>query len=209
MTETTAAALADITDAVEIFEGARRRIFSVAYRMLHSVADAEDIVQDVWLRWQFCDRDAVRDVTAFLVTTTTRLCINVLQSAHARRETCAAPWLPEPVGTKADPALGAERTDALQSATLTLLEKLAPAERAAYILREAFDYPYEAIGHTVGVTDVNARQLVSRARKRLTNGRRTAATAADQRRLFSAFMSAARTGEMAALEGVLAADVAA
>lgn len=205
----TAATLDDPTDAVQIFEGVRRRIFGVAYRMLNSVADAEDIVQDVWLRWQFCDRDAVRDATAFLVTTTTRLCINVLQSAHTRRETCAGPWLPEPVDTTTDPALGVERDDAVRSATVTLLEKLAPAERAAYVLREAFDYPYELIGQTIQVTDVNARQLVSRARKRLTAERRASTRIAEQHRLYSAFVAAARSGEMTALEELLAADVAA
>ncbi len=135
----------DLNDAAEIFTAVRPRLFGVAYRMLGGVADAEDIVQDVWLRWQTCDRGAVRDATAFLMTATTRLCINTLQSAHARRETHAGPWLPEPVDTGADPALDAERAEALKFATSMLLEKLPPAERAAYILREAFDYPYELI----------------------------------------------------------------
>ena len=109
--------------------------------MLGSAAEAEDVVQDVWTRWQSTDRRVVRDPPAFLATTTTRLAINVLQSARARRETYVGPWLPEPVDTSADPHLGAERSEALELATVMLLEKLAPTERAAYVLRETFDYP--------------------------------------------------------------------
>jgi RNA polymerase sigma-70 factor (ECF subfamily) len=177
--------------------------------MLGGVADAEDIVQDVWLRWQACDRAAVRDATAFLITATTRLCINTLQSAHARRETHAGPWLAEPVDTDADPALGAERAEALKFATSMLLAKLPPAERAAYILREAFDYPYDLIARTIRVTDVNARQLVSRARKHLATHRWESTSAADRRRLLTAFVTAARAGDMAALENVLVSDAVA
>jgi RNA polymerase sigma-70 factor (ECF subfamily) len=176
--------------------------------MLSSVVDAEDIVQDVWLRWQSCDRDAVRNALAYLMTTTTRMCINHMQSAHARRETYAGPWLPEPVDTSADPALGAERCEALQVATLILLERLSPTERAAYILREAFDYPYELIGSTIQVTEVNARQLVSRARRRLSADRRESTRPADPRRLLGAFVTAAHTGDMRALETVFAAEAA-
>jgi RNA polymerase sigma-70 factor (ECF subfamily) len=186
----------------------RPRLFGIAYRMLSSVVDAEDIVQDVWLRWQTCDRDAVRNAVAFLVTATTRMCINHMQSAHARRETYIGPWLPEPVDTGADPALGAERGAALQVATLMLLERLSPTERAAYVLREAFDYPYELIGTTIQVTEVNARQLVSRARRHLADGRRESNTATDPRRLLTAFVAAANTGNMTALETVFAAEAA-
>lgn len=199
---------ADLGDATEIFANVRPRLFGIAYRMLSSVADAEDIVQDVWLRWQSCDRAAVRDAAAFLMTTTTRMCINHMQSAHSRRETHVGPWLPEPVDTSADPALGAERGEALHVATLILLERLSPTERAAYILREAFDYPYELIGSTIAVTEVNARQLVSRARKHLAAGRREATSRADQRRLLSAFVTAAHTGDMTALKTVFAAEAA-
>ena len=199
----------DLRDAIDVFAAVRPRLFGVAYRMLGGVADAEDIVQDVWLRWQTCDRGAVRDATAFLMTATTRLCINTLQSAHARRETHAGPWLPEPVDTGADPALDAERAEALKFATSMLLEKLPPAERAAYILREAFDYPYELIARTIRVTDVNARQLVSRARKHLATDRRESTSPADQHRLLTAFVTAARAGDMAALENVLVSDAAA
>ncbi|MDV3130092.1 RNA polymerase sigma-70 factor [Mycobacterium sp. 21AC1] len=197
----------DLADAVDVFTAVRSRLFGVAYRMLGSVAEAEDVVQDVWLRWQESDRDTVRDPVAFLVTATTRACLNVLQSARARRETYAGPWLPEPVDTSADPALGAERDEALHVATLMLMEKLAPPERAAYILREAFDYPYGLIAETIQVSDVNARQLVSRARRHLNVRRAAPASSAEQKRLLAAFIEAAQTGDMASLEELLAADV--
>src|SRR5262249_33858638 len=127
--------------ALSAFVRARPRLFGIAYRMLGSAAEAEDIVQDAWLRWQATDRSAVLDAAAFLATTTTRLALNVVQSARSSRETYVGPWLPEPVDTSADPHLGAERGEALGLAVLVLMEKLSPMERAAYVLREAFDYP--------------------------------------------------------------------
>ena len=127
----------ELDDAVAVFSAVRRRLFGIAYRMLGTASEAEDIVQDVWVRWQTYDRSTVRDPAAFLATAATRLPINVLQSAHSRRETYIGPWLPEPVNTADDPALGAERGEALGFAMLLLLEKLTPTERAAYILREA------------------------------------------------------------------------
>ena len=191
----------------ELFMSLRPQLFGIAYRMLSCTSEAEDVVQDVWLRWQGCDRDAVRDPAAFLVTATTRMCINVLQSARARRETSIGPWLPEPVDTDADPALDAERNEALHFATLVLLEKLPPAERAAFILREAFDYPYPAIAQIIDVSDVNARQLVHRARKRLSAGnRRTRSRPADHQQLISAIMAASRHGQTSHLEELLAAQ---
>jgi RNA polymerase sigma-70 factor (ECF subfamily) len=132
-------------DALSAFAEVRPRLFGIAYRMLGSAAEAEDIVQDVWLRWQSANRSVVENPRAFLTTTTTRLCINVAQSAQARRETYVGTWLPEPVDTSMDPGLGAERDEALKLAVLVLLEKLSPTERAAYILREAFDYSYSQI----------------------------------------------------------------
>src|SRR5205814_6402981 len=129
-------------DGLAAFAPVRPRLFGIAYRMLGSAAEAEDIVQDVWLRWQSTNRAAVENPPAYLATTTTRLCINLVQSAHARRETYIGTWLPEPVDTSSDPRIGAERSEALKLAVLILLEKLSPTERAAYVLREAFDYPY-------------------------------------------------------------------
>lgn len=197
----------DLTWASEQFESCRRRLFGVAYRMLGSVSDAEDILQEVWIRWQTTPRDAVLEPVAFLTTITTRLSINVLQSARVRRETYIGPWLPEPVNTEEDPALGAERGEALQYAVLLLLEKLTPTERAAYVLREALDYPYERIAEIVQGTVAATRQLVSRARKHLASERRTAVATEDQRRLLHAFLDAAQRGEAAELERLFAADV--
>src|SRR5215813_8927554 len=201
-------------DAVEYDGGlsaffqARPRLFGIAYRMLGSVAEAEDIVQDVWLRWQTTNRGVVENPAAFLATTTTRLCINAAQSAHSRRETYVGPWLPEPVDTSSDPTLGAERGEALTLAVLLLLEKLSPTERAAYVLREAFDYEYAQIADILQLEEANARQLVSRARKHIADGRRAPVSSAEQRRLLAAFIDAAQKGNMAALEKLFAEDVA-
>jgi RNA polymerase sigma-70 factor (ECF subfamily) len=143
----------------------RPRLFGIAYRMLGSVAEAEDVLQEAWLRWQDTDHSTIDSPSAFLGLTTTRLSLNVIQSPRWRRETYVGPWLPEPVDTSADPALGAERAEALEFACLLLMERLTPYERAAYVLREAFVYPYEQIADVLEVSAVCARQLVSRARK--------------------------------------------
>ncbi|WP_286276460.1 RNA polymerase sigma-70 factor [Naasia aerilata] len=195
------------TDGLEEFAAVRPRLFGIAYRMLGSAAEAEDIVQEVWIRWQGYDRRQVRNAPAFLATTATRLAINAAQSAHARRETYIGPWLPEPVDTSRDPALGAERAEALEFAVLLLLERLSATERAAYVLREAFDYPYEQIAEVLQQSEANARQLVSRARKHLAEERKSAVSAAEQRRLLDAFVAAAQTGNIAHLEQLLAEDV--
>ncbi len=158
----------DLEAAVVVFTSVRPRLFGIAYRMLSSATEAEDLVQEVWLRWQTCDRAAVVNPGAFLATTTTRLAINALQSARVRRETYVGPWLPEPVDTSADPYLGAERGEALEFAALMLMEKLKPNERAAYVLREAFDYSYALIADILQSTEPAVRQLVSRARKHMT-----------------------------------------
>jgi len=193
--------------AAAVFAHERRRLFGIAYRMLGTVADAEDMVQEAWIRWQHTDRSAVNEPAAFLTTVTTRLCINEVQSAHSRRETYIGPWLPEPVNTEGDPLLGAERGEALQFAVLLLLEKLTPTERAAYVLREALDYPYERIAAIVQSTVPAARQLVSRARKHLTEGRRATVPANEHRRLLETFLSAAQSGNVSALEELFASDV--
>ena len=194
-------------DGLSAFASVRLGLFGIAYRMLGSSADAEDIVQDVWLRWQSTNRSVVQDPPAFLATTTSRLCINLAQSAHSRRETYFGTWLPEPVDTSADPGLGAERGEALRLAVLVLLETLSPTERAAFILREAFDYSYRQISDILQMEEANTRQLVSRARKHIADGRRTPVSSGEQRRLLEAFIAAARKGDMAALEGLLAEDV--
>jgi len=194
-------------DGLLTFFDVRPRLFGIAYRMLGSAAEAEDIVQDVWLRWQSTNRSVVENPPAYLSTTTTRLCINLAQSAHSRRETYIGTWLPEPVDTSSDPGLGAERGEALKLAVLMLLEKLSPTERAAYVLREAFDYSYHDIADILQMEEANARQLVSRARKHIANGRRTPASSDEQRRLLEAFLAAAQRADMAALESLFAEDV--
>jgi RNA polymerase sigma-70 factor, ECF subfamily len=167
--------------ATSVFVGVRPRLFGIAYRMLGTVDEAEDIVQDAWIRWQTTDRDVVNDPPAFLATTTTRLAINAAQSARVRRETYVGPWLPEPADTSADPRLGAERGEALQLAVLLLLEKLPPLERFAYVLREAFDHSFAQIGEMIGVSEANARQLATRARKHLAAERRAPVSGVEQR----------------------------
>jgi RNA polymerase sigma-70 factor, ECF subfamily len=189
------------------FEAVRPRLFGIAYRTLESAAEADDVVQDAWIRWQGTDRNQVRDATAFLATTTKRLALNVAQSARARRETSTQPWHPEPVDVQADPALGAERREALELAMLTLLENLSATERAAYVLREAFDYPYRRISDVLAVSEANARQLVTRARLHLAGAPRRRVSAAEQQRFIEAFGDAARTGDLRTLEHVLRADV--
>ncbi|SDM30343.1 RNA polymerase sigma-70 factor [Allokutzneria albata] len=196
-----------LDQAEAVFAEVRPRLFGLAYRMSGSVADAEDLVQEVWLRWQTADRAAVVNPAAYLATAITRLAINESQTARARRETYVGPWLPEPVDTSADPQLGAERGAALELAVLALLEKLSPTERAAYVLREAFDYPYSQIAEIVRTTEVAARQLVSRARKRLAGERRARVEAAEQRRLLAAFVAAAQAGDLAGLERLFSDDV--
>ena len=197
----------DLEQAAAVFTSVRPRLFGIAYRMLSSATEAEDLVQEVWIRWQAYDRAAVVNPPAFLATTTTRLAINELQSARVRRETYVGPWLPEPVDTSADPYLGAERGEALEFAALLLMEKLTPNERAAYVLREAFDYSYPQIAEILHSTGVAVRQLVSRARKHMASERRAPVTAAAHRELLTRFVAAARSGDMDALEQLFAADV--
>jgi RNA polymerase sigma-70 factor (ECF subfamily) len=187
-------------DGLSAFAPVRPRLFGIACRMLGSAAEAEDVVQDVWMRWQSTNRNVVENPPGFLAITTTRLCINLAQSAHSRRETYIGTWLPEPVDTSADPAVGAERGEALKLAVLLLLEKLSPTERATYVLREAFDYSYDQIASILQMEEANVRQLVSRARKHIADGRRMPVSEDEQRRFLEAFIAAAQKGDMAALE---------
>jgi len=158
-------------DGLSAFLSVRSRLFAISYRMLRSAAEAEDIVQDVWVRWQATDRALVRDTAAFLATMATRLAINFRHSAHSRREQAVGPELPEPVDTTFDPVADVERGEALELGILVLLEKLSPAERAAYILREAFGYAYRDIATVLRLQEANARQVVTRARQRVAGGR--------------------------------------
>jgi RNA polymerase sigma factor (sigma-70 family) len=193
-------------DGLSAFLGMRARLFGIAYRMLGSAAEAEDIVQDVWLRWQTTDRSVVRDAAAFLTTTARRLAINVMQSARARRETSVGPSQPEAVDTTGDPRLAAERRQALACGVRMLLEKLTPTERAAYILREAFDYAYRDIANVLRLAEANARQVVTRARQHVADHRGMPASSTEHTRLLDAFIRAAQHGEVAGLESLLASE---
>jgi RNA polymerase sigma-70 factor, ECF subfamily len=189
------------------FQGVRPRLFGIAYRVLGGAAEAEDVVQDTWIRWHGANRREVRDASAFLATATMRLAINVTDSARARHEDPGDPWLTEPIDVAADPAVGAERNDAVERAVHTLLEKLSAAERAVYVLREGFDYPYRQIADVLELSEANARQLLVRARARLGSERRRPVRRDEQRRLWAAFRAASQTGDLGQLERLLADEV--
>lgn len=193
-------------EAVSVFVELRPRLFGIAYRLLGSAVESEDVVQEVWLRWQKADRSAVVSPVAFLSKATTRLAINLAQSARVRRETYIGPWLPEPIDTNNDPEVGAQRAEALEVALLLVLGKLNPTERAAYVLREAFDYAYADIAEILGFTVVNVRKVVSRARKHLSDDHQETVDAAEHRQLLNTFVSAARTGDITSLETLLTPD---
>lgn len=195
----------DDDDGLSVFLRVRSRLFGIAYRMLGSAAEAEDVLQDVWIRWQTADRVVVREPAAFLVTTTTRLAINVMQSARSRRETSVRGSLPDPMATATDPGSETERTQALASGVLLLLQTLSPTERAAYILREAFDYSYRQIAHALQLGEANARQAVTRARQHIGTHPRASVTPRDRRRLLEAFIAAAASARLSGLERMLRA----
>jgi RNA polymerase sigma-70 factor (ECF subfamily) len=198
---------AELEAAANVFVTARPRLFSIALRILGDVGDAEDVVQDAWLRWERADRSVIVSPPAFLAMTTIRLALNVAQSARRRRETYAGPWLPETVDRGAGPLAAAERHEEVDGALRLLLAKLTPAERAAYLLRRAFDYPYRRISEVLRLEVDHTRQLVRRATERIAAERCRPVDAAAHRRLVRAFLAAARTGHLAELEQLLAADV--
>jgi RNA polymerase sigma-70 factor (ECF subfamily) len=196
---------AHLDDATATFAQLRRRLFGIAYRIVGSWTEAEDVVQEAWVRWQTCDRTTVRNSTAFLVTATTRLAINATQSARRRRESYVTRWMSEPVATADDPATGAERGEALEIGIQLLLERCSSTERAAYILRHAFAYPYPRIADVLRLTEANARQLVSRATKHIALGRRQTVSRDVQQQLLRAFVAAANHGDVATLEALFGA----
>jgi RNA polymerase sigma-70 factor (ECF subfamily) len=182
----------------------RRLAFSVAYRMLGSVSEAEDVVQEALLRLH--DAEGVENPEAFLTTATTRLAIDVLRSARVRRESYAGEWLPEPVVSD-DPLERVEDEETISLAFLVLLERLTPEERAVLVLRDAFDYDFDGIAEIVGTSKANCRQILSRARKRIDDGRpRFDADPRERRALADRFLDAARGGDMAGLVALLAPD---
>lgn len=192
--------------AEPLFAELRPRLVRLAYRMLGSVADAEDVVQEAWLRWLAADRPAVREPAAFLRTIVTRLCLNELKSARRRRETYIGPWLPEPIF---DPGDG----DAADDVTLPLmvaLERLSPLERAAFLLHDVFGMEFESVAEAIGREAATCRKLASRARAHIHAARpRFALDQAEGRRFAEAFFTASRTGDLTALRAMLAKDVVA
>lgn len=185
-----------MAEATDDFLEVRDRLLGIAGRICGSRAEAEDVVQDAWLRWQLCDREEIRNPTAFLVTATTRLAINVQQSARVRRERCSVEWKVEPSDSgTGDPWSGVEHDEVLGRGVRILMQRLAPLERAAFLLRHAFDYPYPRIAELLGVSEANARQVVCRAARRLDAGRRHAVDSGEHRLLVAAFTHAARSGD--------------
>ncbi len=197
-------------DADDAVTPLRPLLFSIAYRLLGSVMEAEDMVQETYLRWQAQDSAAIASPRAYLTTVITRLCLDQLRSARARRETYIGPWLPEPLLTDPgrSPADAAVMADSLSMAFLVLLERLSPLERAVFVLREVFDYDYAAIADIVDRSEAACRQLASRARRAVTERppRDTPAPEVGMG-LARRFLAAAGGGDMAELMAVLAPDV--
>lgn len=198
-------------DAASMFEAQRPRLLGLAYRLLGSMWDAEDAVQEAYLRWMHTDRSEIREPRAFLVTVVSRLALDQLRSARVTREAYTGPWLPEPVATDAfGPSESAELQDTLSYATLHLMERLSPPERAVFVLREAFDLPYDDIAEIVGSPAANCRQLHRRAAQRLADGRdRFRPSASEHSELLARFLEAARSGDLATLTELFSEDVVA
>src|SRR5437016_2344285 len=179
---------------LELFNQHRNLLFSIAYRMLGSVADAEDMLQETFIRWQQCPDVEIQSPRAFLVTIISRLCLNHLESAHVRRQDYYGQWLPEPLLTEAvDPlASASEAQESLSMAFLVLLERLTPLERGVFLLREIFDYGYPEVARILGQTETNCRQILRRARQHVARNRPRFDTSLEQReRLIKEFMHAA------------------
>src|SRR5688572_25301304 len=205
------------TDLAASFEPHRRRLLGLAYRMLGSMAEAEDAVQEAYLRWHDADRASVADPRAFLMTTTARICLDVLKSARVRREEYVGPWLPDPVTDTAAlaPDAQTELAEDLSVALLLALDRLSPLERAAFLLHDVFDYSFTQVADTLGRNEAACRQLASRARTHVREARpRGAIPAAAGSRsvdakhaeLVSAFIRASRSGDVETLTRLLASD---
>jgi RNA polymerase sigma-70 factor (ECF subfamily) len=198
-------------DAVEEFERHRSKLFGLAYRMLGSAEEAEDVVQDAFLRWH--QASAVESPWAWLAKVATNLCVNRLASARARRESYVGSWLPEPVltgGGALGPLDSAEQRELVSLAFLVLLERLNPLERAVFVLREAFDYSHREVAEVIDSSEANSRQLYTRARRRLLEARGGSDRRVDQGYrgdLVESFLAAAEQGDLPGLEKVLAEDV--
>lgn len=195
-------------DALRIFDEHRGRLFGIAYRLLGRVGDAEDVVQDAWLRWSDVDIGGVRDAEAYLVRVVTRLAIDRLRSAQARSEEYVGPWLPEPLLTSRDVADQVALADTVSMAMLVLLESLSPLERAVFVLREAFGYSYAEIAEMVGRSEASVRQTARRAREHVEQRRvRYDTDRATRAEATERFLAAAEGGDLGGLMAVLAPDV--
>ncbi|MFC8843149.1 sigma-70 family RNA polymerase sigma factor [Streptomyces griseoincarnatus] len=201
--------------AVERFEAGRGRLASLAYRLLGSAADAEDVVQDTFLRWQAADRERIEVPEAWLTKVVTHLCLDRLRSAQARHERAAGAWLPEPL-LEGDPMLGpadtVEQRESVSLAVLTLMERLSPVERAVYVLREAFSYTHAEIARILDVTESASQQHAHRARIRVAAERRRGSEEVDlasARRVVEEFLAAATSGRTERLVALLTDDVTA
>ncbi|MEY9815011.1 sigma-70 family RNA polymerase sigma factor [Streptomyces albogriseolus] len=201
--------------AVERFEAGRGRLASLAYRLLGSAADAEDVVQDTFLRWQAADRERIEVPEAWLTKVVTHLCLDRLRSAQARHERAAGAWLPEPL-LEGDPMLGpadtVEQRESVSLAVLTLMERLSPVERAVYVLREAFSYSHAEIARILDVTESASQQHAHRARVRVAAERRRGSEEVDlasARRVVEEFLAAATSGRTERLVALLTDDVTA
>ncbi len=194
--------------ATEAFLAHRNLLFTVAYEMLGSAADAEDVLQETWLRWAGVDLGTVRDQRAYLVRITTRQALSRLRTLGRRKESYVGPWLPEPLLTTPDVAEDVELADSVSMAMLLVLETLAPTERAVFVLRDVFDEPYEEIAEAVGKSPAAVRQIARRAREHVAARRpRTVVSAAETRHALDAFQRAAETGDLQGLLDILAPDV--
>jgi len=196
------------------FEPHRRRLLGLAYRMLGSMADAEDAVQEAYLRWHAADRDSVLEPRAFLMTTTTRICLDMLTSARARREEYVGPWLPEPIVDTAAlaPDSRTELAEDLSIALLLILDQLSPLERGAFLLHDVFDFSFGEVATALERSEAECRQLASRARAHVRAARPRGATSpgridAKHAQLMSAFAAATQSGDLQALTHMLASDV--
>ncbi|WP_394435593.1 RNA polymerase sigma-70 factor [Streptomyces sp. SGAir0957] len=211
MTSSSTTGPADGPDATAEFERHRPRMFGLAYRMLGSAEEAQDVVQDAYLRFAGTEPGSIGHLGGWLAKVVTNLCLNRLTSARVRREQYAGPWLPEPVltaGGTLGPLESAEQRDSVSAALLVLLERLTPTERAVYVLREAFAYGYREIAGVLDLGEANCRQLYRRATARIGEpGARFEPSERVRRELAEAFVGAAREGDLAALEKVLTADV--
>lgn len=191
------------------FERHRARLFGLAYRMLGGVADAEDIVQDAYLRWRATDRAGVANPDAYLSRIVTNMCLDQMRSARARRETYIGPWLPEPLiaDDRDPPGHAVEVAHDVSVALMLALERLSPLERAAFLLHDVFDQPFDSIGETLGRSAAACRQLAARARSHVRAARPRHVVSADEgARIVSAFSAAIRDGDLDGLRGMLAAD---